>query len=103
MIDYDPTDISDHVRRCEEVFTAPFFAARRGLGCPSPDPIFIVGMPRAGSTLVEQILASHPQVEGTMELPDITALARRLGGRSEERRVGNECGSTCSSRWSPYH
>src|SRR3546814_3438538 len=39
MIDYDPTDISDHVRRCEEVFTAPFFAARRGLGCPSPDPL----------------------------------------------------------------
>src|SRR3546814_917687 len=93
MIDYDPTDISDHVRRCEEVFTAPFFAARRGLGCPSPDPIFIVGMPRAGSTLVEQILASHPQVEGTMELPDITALARRLGGRKlkGEESVYPEC------------
>jgi tetratricopeptide (TPR) repeat protein len=45
-------------------------------GCAAADPIFIVGMPRAGSTLVEQILASHPQVEGTTELPDLPAVAR---------------------------
>src|SRR6202035_3154269 len=44
-------------------------------------PIFVVGLPRAGSTLIEQILASHSQVEGTMELPDIVSLARRLGGK----------------------
>ncbi len=60
------------------------FASNRGAGCPVPDPIFIVGLPRAGSTLLEQILASHSQVEGTMELPNILALAHRLDGR---RRV----------------
>jgi tetratricopeptide (TPR) repeat protein len=59
---------------------AEFFAERAGRGCPARDPIFILGMPRAGSTLVEQILASHSQVEGTMELPDIIAMVRRLDG-----------------------
>jgi len=82
MIDYDPGDVSDHVRRSRALFTAGFFESRgAGGGCPAPDPIFILGMPRAGSTLVEQILASHPKVEGTMELPDIPALVKRLGGR----------------------
>jgi tetratricopeptide (TPR) repeat protein len=61
---------------------AQFFAERRGWGCPSPDPIFIIGLPRAGSTLLEQILASHSQVEGTTELPDIIAISRRLGRKS---------------------
>jgi tetratricopeptide (TPR) repeat protein len=81
MIDYDPDEISDHVSRSEALFTSAFFSARRGGGCEAPDPIFILGMPRAGSTLIEQILASHPMIEGTMELPDIPALAKRLGGR----------------------
>ena len=67
--------------------TEALFAARRGAGCPAPDPILIVGLPRAGSTLLEQILASHSQVEGTMELPNILALAHRLDGR---RRVDEE-------------
>jgi tetratricopeptide (TPR) repeat protein len=80
-IDYDPEDISSHVRRSGALFTPAFFAARAGQGCPAPDPIFILGMPRAGSTLIEQILASHAEIEGTMELPDIPALAKRLGGR----------------------
>ena len=52
----------------------------RAAAVGAPDPIFIVGLPRAGSTLIEQILASHRQVEGTMELPDIIAIARELGG-----------------------
>ena len=81
MIDYDPADIGDHIRRSEALFTAEFLDARAGMGCDAPDPIFILGMPRAGSTLVEQILASHSAVEGTMELPDLPALAKRLGGR----------------------
>src|SRR5205085_7160188 len=68
------------VERSKRLFTAAFFAARAGHGCPAPDPIFILGMPRAGSTLVEQILASHSLVEGTMELPDIALLVRRLDG-----------------------
>lgn len=53
-----------------------------GKGCPAADPIFIVGLPRAGSTLVEQILASHSQVDGTLELPNILSLAHRLRGRN---------------------
>jgi tetratricopeptide (TPR) repeat protein len=81
LIDYDPDDISDHVRRSIAFFTPDLFAARKGKGCPAPDPIFILGMPRAGSTLIEQILASHPSVEGTMELPDIPAIAKKLGRR----------------------
>ncbi|HEX8620979.1 MAG TPA: sulfotransferase [Allosphingosinicella sp.] len=78
---YDPDEIERHVKRSVGLFTPDFFAEREGQGCPARDPIFILGMPRAGSTLIEQILASHSQVEGTMELPDIPALARRLGGR----------------------
>ena len=61
-----------------------FLAAREGWGCPAPAPIFIVGLPRAGSTLLEQILASHSQVEGTAELPDIIAISRRLGQKSRK-------------------
>jgi hypothetical protein len=48
--------------------TATLFENQGGKGCPAPDPIFIVGLPRAGSTLIEQILASHPEVDGTLEL-----------------------------------
>ena len=67
-----------------EVCTGEFFAAREGWGCPSEAPIFIVGLPRAGSTLIEQILASHSQVEGTMELSDIPRLVQQLRGRGGE-------------------
>ena len=81
-IRYDPAETERQVERAVALFTPDFLAEREGLGCPAPDPIFILGMPRAGSTLVEQILASHSQVEGTMELPDIPVLARRLDGRS---------------------
>jgi hypothetical protein len=69
------------MRRSRALFTPAFFAERAGHGSAAPDPIFIVGLPRAGSTLLEQILSSHSQVEGTMELPDIIGLARELGGR----------------------
>jgi tetratricopeptide (TPR) repeat protein len=78
---YDPAEMTGHVRRCRALFTREFFAARAGWGTPEADPIFIVGLPRAGSTLLEQILASHSAVEGTMELPDIIGLAQELGGR----------------------
>ena len=69
------------MRRAIQLCTPEFFAARRDWGCPAKDPIFIVGLPRSGSTLIEQILASHPLVEGTMELPDIMGIARDLGAR----------------------
>jgi len=81
---YDPLSSTVNLRRSQRVLTREFFAARAGLGCPAPDPIFIVGLPRAGSTLLEQILASHPMVEGTMELPDITNIARGIADRRRD-------------------
>jgi len=81
QIRYDAADGREHVRRARALFTREFFAARAGQGAPDPDPIFIVGLPRAGSTLIEQILASHSQVEGTMELPDVPAIAHDVGAR----------------------
>jgi tetratricopeptide (TPR) repeat protein len=78
---YDAADLTDLLHRSRALFTPGFFAARAGGGCPAPDPIFIVGLPRSGSTLLEQILSSHPSVEGTMELPDLLAIAHELGGR----------------------
>ncbi len=68
------------VRRSKAVFSPEFFAARASLGAPARDPIFIVGLPRAGSTLLEQILSSHSQIEGTMELPELPRIARELAG-----------------------
>ena len=76
---YDPDRNSRLVERTRALYTAEFLAARAGSGCPAPDPIFIVGLPRSGSTLLEQILASHSQVEGTRELPDVPGFALELG------------------------
>ncbi len=85
LLPYEAKQTSAFVRRSKAAFTPEFFDGRRGAGAAARDPIFIVGMPRAGSTLLEQILASHPLVEGTMELPDIGRLARELAGsRSDE-------------------
>lgn len=74
-------------KQCE-VTTARLFEQNQRAGCNAPDPIFILGMPRAGSTLLEQILASHSQVDGTRELPNILSLAQRLRrqpGKSGDR------------------
>ncbi|WP_108471573.1 tetratricopeptide repeat-containing sulfotransferase family protein [Rhodanobacter thiooxydans] len=86
QVHYSADDTSARVRHIREHYTREFFAARAGAGSPSPDPIFIVGLPRAGSTLIEQILSSHSQVEGTMELPEITSITRllRLQGDADE-------------------
>jgi len=70
-----------NTREQRRVCTPAFFAARAGWGDPSPDPVFVLGLPRSGSTLIEQILASHSQVEGTQELPDIQRLVHDLQGR----------------------
>ncbi len=64
--------------------TREFFAARAGWGEPDPAPIFIVGLPRSGSTLLEQILASHSQVEGTQELPNVQQIVATLRGRDPD-------------------
>jgi predicted Zn-dependent protease len=84
LVRYDRTEISRVVERSQALFTREFFAARAGWGSPSCAPIFIVGMPRAGSTLLEQILASHSQVEGTRELTDMLSIAIELGAGREE-------------------
>jgi tetratricopeptide (TPR) repeat protein len=70
-----------------------FFEQRKDWGCKARDPIFIVGLPRAGSTLLEQILASHSKVEGTSELQDIIAISRKLAGKSRKNPSGRypEC------------
>jgi tetratricopeptide (TPR) repeat protein len=83
-LDYDPEETADFVRRARTVFTREFFKARDGAGSPVCDPIFVVGLPRSGSTLIEQILSSHSQVEGTMELQDINIVIR---GLDEKRRM----------------
>jgi predicted Zn-dependent protease len=81
---YDADKTTAHVVHSKELYTQQFFAQRSGWGSEAVDPIFIVGLPRAGSTLLEQILASHSRVEGTRELPDIAAIARGLGGAAGE-------------------
>jgi tetratricopeptide (TPR) repeat protein len=80
---YNADENSRFVRRSKSLFTADFFVSRGAAGSPDPAPIFIVGLPRAGSTLIEQILSSHSAVEGTMELPDLAQIARELAGRTE--------------------
>jgi tetratricopeptide (TPR) repeat protein len=81
---YHPEITETNTRWQIEVCTAQFFARRAGTGAPDPDPIFIVGLPRSGSTLIEQILASHSQVEGTQELADIQRIVLELEGRGPE-------------------
>jgi predicted Zn-dependent protease len=87
-INYQRSQNAARVERMKSRFTQSFFEERKGLGCSEAGPIFIVGMPRAGSTLLEQILASHSQVEGTTELPDIITLAKELRARAEEDEIG---------------
>ena len=86
-VGYDWRRISKEITLQVEHCTPALFAGLEGAGCKAADPIFILGLPRAGSTLLEQILASHSQVEGTMELPNILALSYRLDGR---RRINEE-------------
>ena len=86
QIPYDAGENTALARRTKAVCTEAFFAARAGAGSPSEAPIFIVGLPRSGSTLIEQILASHSSVEGTMELPYVGLIARSLG---QAERVGS--------------
>ncbi len=82
------TNILDTARQIKTL-DKEFFAVRGGYGNSAPDPIFVVGLPRSGSTLVEQILASHSKVEGTSELPDIIAMSRRLGSTSRKKPAGD--------------
>ena len=86
-VGYDWRKVSHEIALQIEHCNPALFGGLAGSGSSAPDPIFILGLPRAGSTLLEQILASHSQVEGTMELPNVLALAHKLDGR---RRVNEE-------------
>ena len=84
---YSAAENTSFVQRSRALYTRDFFVAREGAGCQAADPIFVVGLPRAGSTLVEQILSSHSLVEGTMELHDMISLARSLEARGQHDRA----------------
>jgi tetratricopeptide (TPR) repeat protein len=81
---YQPEILETNTRQQIAVCTPGFFAARAGWGDPRPDPIFVVGLPRSGSTLIEQILASHPLVEGTQELAEVQRIVLELQGREPD-------------------
>ncbi len=81
---YRPEIIEANTRRQIDICTHEFIARRAGQGAKSSEPIFIVGLPRAGSTLLEQILASHSLVEGTQELADVPRIVLDLQGRDPD-------------------
>jgi tetratricopeptide (TPR) repeat protein len=81
---YRPELIERNTRQQIEICTPELFLRLDGVGAPAPDPIFIIGLPRSGSTLIEQILASHSQVEGTQELPNVQQMANNLRGRDPD-------------------
>ncbi len=87
MFKYDPEEPAALVVRSKALYSKVFFEERRDFGTAAADPIFIVGLPRAGSTLLEQILSSHSAVEGTMELPDVISISRALGERRKKAAV----------------
>ena len=85
---YDVSRVEDYVVQAKETCTAAFFEERKGYGLQAEDPIFVLGLHRAGSTLTEQILASHSRIEGTRELPYMLRIGRDFGGlgpRGQER------------------
>ena len=75
---YVASDLTAEFKDQEKVFTEKFIESHADTGCKASDPIFVVGLPRSGSTLLEQILASHSKVDGTMELPNVLSLAQKL-------------------------
>jgi len=81
---YRPEIIEDNTRRQIQVCSREFFMQRRGWGASDADPIFIIGLPRSGSTLIEQVLASHSQVEGTQELANVQQIVANLRGRDPD-------------------
>ena len=83
---YNADEMAADFEAQQQVCTSTFFAARERVGHDAPDPIFIVGLPRAGSTLLEQILSSHSQVDGTLELPNVLSLSQGL--RRQGRKDG---------------
>lgn len=83
LIPYDPSLTTETTRRAQALFTREFLNDRAGQGCPATAPVFIVGLPRSGSTLVEQILASHPAIEGLGELYSMEMIADAIGHQAD--------------------
>ena len=81
---YSAAQMSDDLRAQREACTSELFEKQAGSGHDAPDPIFVVGLPRAGSTLIEQILSSHSRIDGTLELPNILSLSQRLRRRGRQ-------------------
>jgi len=82
IVKYNVDEMRKRIERQKSICNTELFTTLKDVGSSSTDPIFIVGLPRAGSTLLEQILASHSQVDGTLELPNILSLGKRLQGRA---------------------
>lgn len=87
QLSYDATVVTAGLDFQKEHFDSAFFSQRKSYGYDDAAPIFIVGLPRAGSTLLEQILASHSEVDGTMELANVISMAHRFNGRQSVRDV----------------
>lgn len=103
LVDYDPVENELTLARIREVFSQEFVRERFGLGCDAADPIFVVGLPRTGSTLVEQILASHSQVEGTAELPNLSQMAFQTGKyRTDGLRYPETMHTLTERDWAAY-
>ena len=104
-ISYSADRTHAQTQRTRALLTREFFAERAGWGCPDPAPIFVVGLPRSGSTLIEQILASHSAIEGTAELPEIVNIARDLDPAADDRyptALASLTASSCASMGKRY-
>ena len=107
-VPFDIKVFENKTRRVAECFSAEFFAQRSKAGHSDRAPIFVVGLPRSGSTLIEQILASHSSVEGTFELPNVLTLVREFDHANSEHDAYPENGSRRAARatresWPPLH
>ncbi|MEH6549871.1 MAG: sulfotransferase [Pseudomonadales bacterium] len=103
LIDYDPVEHEVYLQRIKSTFNHEFISSHTIVGHDAKDPIFIVGLPRSGSTLVEQILASHSQVEGTSELPNLESIATSTGKYRSDKMKYPETMSTLTERdWAAY-
>lgn len=88
QLGYSADETSDKVQHIRSLYTRGFFECRQGSGDGAHDPIFIVGLPRSGSTLLEQILSSHSRIEGTTELPEVTSISRELRALADKDASG---------------
>ena len=102
-ISYDPKDNIQTVDRLIEVYSKGFFRRKRQFGSASRLPVFIVGMPRSGSTLVEQILSSHHQVHGVGELGAIPAVNVRIALQLKYANPPPECMSLIDRKMAEEH